>query len=258
MFSRGELRLRCLVYCAKLRRFTTSVIATEFYHPDMSILYRQRQLVYGTIFGVCTFLAGWITIHPLMPAEILSGLPRWKATLWVFLSAHFMSVSGLQIGGLGAAFTDVDLIAQFPTLRGFRALPILFTMLGGLLMVEVVNYTKRLTYLLQNAAALLIGYLGSGVLTFIISDMQPGASLMVFLGVLIAGATVVGSKVTQRLTGNLPILGVTSVGSIVLVGLLVIFGGLTVLQAIGPFIGVSTVGVVFAGGLAWIARNVPT
>ncbi|QIB75736.1 hypothetical protein G3I44_16480 [Halogeometricum borinquense] len=125
-------------------------------------------------------------------------------------------------------------------------------------MIEVVNYTTRFRYLIQNSGSLLIGYLTAGFLAFIVSEAQPGVALIVVFGVVLGGAAYIGGTVTHRLTGDLPVFGVASVGGIVLVGLTIIVGGLTVLRAIGPLVAVSVVGVCFGSVMAWIVRNVPT
>lgn len=219
---------------------------------------RQRQLLYGTVFGLATFLVGWLITYVLTPSDLLTNFPRWKVTLWVFLSAHFVSISGLQLGGLSSAFTQVDLITQIPTLRSLRVVPILLTALGGVMMVEAMNYTTRFKYLIQNSGALLTGYLAAGLLAFVISEAQPGVALIIVLAVLLAGGAYIGGTVTQRFTAGVPVFAVTSLGGVVLIGLLVVLGGLVVLQSIAPLVGVSLVGVTVGAVLAWTARNVPS
>lgn len=219
---------------------------------------RQRQLLYGTAFGVAGFLVGCLITHLVTPAGFLEDMPRWKVTVWVFLSAHFVPISGLQVGGLSAAFTRVDLVSQVPALQTLRVVPVLLTALGGLLVVEAVNYTTRLKHLIQNSGALLMGYLSTGILLFVVSEAQPGVSILLVLAAVLGGCAYLGGVVTQRITGGVPVFAVTSVGGIVAIGLLVVLGGVVVLQAIAPLIGVSVVGVLAGALLAWIARNVPS
>ncbi|MFW6436873.1 MAG: hypothetical protein ACOCYZ_04500 [Halococcoides sp.] len=219
---------------------------------------RQQQLKYGAVFGLATFFVGWAITYVLTPPDLLIDTSRWKVTLWVFLSAHFVSISGLQLGGLSSAFSQVDLIAQEPMLRGLRAVPILLTALGGVMMVEAVNYTTRFKYLIQNSGALLTGYLSAGLLAVVVSGAQPSVAVIIVLAVLLAGGTYIGSTVTNRLTTGLPVFAVTSLGGVVLIGLLVVLGGLVVLQSIAPLIGVSLVGVTIGAVVAWTARNVPS
>jgi hypothetical protein len=82
--------------------------------------------------------------------------------------------------------------------------------------------------------------------------------LIVVLAVLLAGGAYIGGTVTQRFTAGLPVFAVTSLGGVVLIGLLVVLGGLVVLQSIAPLVGVSLVGVTVGAVLAWTARNVPS
>ncbi|WP_430503629.1 hypothetical protein [Haloparvum sp. PAK95] len=218
---------------------------------------RQRQLVYGSIIGASTFLVGWAATYLLTPADLLAEYSRWKVTLWVYLSAHFVKISGIHVGGLGAAFTEVDLIKQLPLLHSLRVLPLLLTVLGGVLVVETVNYTERLWYLLQNSSSLLLGYLGAGLLAFVVSEAQPGVAAIVLVGGVLCSTLFIGATLAQYLTGNLPIFGVVSLGGVIGIGLLVIIGGVAVLQSVGPLLAVATTGTVLGAILAWLARNSP-
>lgn len=219
---------------------------------------RQRQIVYGSAFGATTFLVGWAITVFLTPPDVLAELPRWKSSLWIYLSAHFVSISGLQLVGIGAAFVEVDLLSHFPQLQILRVMPIFLTTIGGLLMIEVVNYTTRFHHLIQNAGSLLIGYLSVGFLAFIVSGAQPGVAMLIVSGAILAAGAYIGGTVTQRLTGAVPVFAVISVGGVVLIGLLILLGGTAIVTAIGPMIAVSTLGVTIAAVLAYVSRNVPT
>jgi len=58
---------------------------------------RKKQQVYGALFGIGTFLVGWGITFFLTPQDLLTDLPRWQVTLWVYLSAHFVKISGLAV-----------------------------------------------------------------------------------------------------------------------------------------------------------------
>jgi len=216
---------------------------------------RQQQLIYGAVFGASAFLAGWAITFLLTPQGLISGVPQWKVTLWVFLSANFVKISGLQVNGFSGAFTQIDLVSQLPALRSLRVVPFLLTALGGIMMVEKINYTTQMKYLIQNSGSLLVGYLTAGLLGFVISGAQPGVAFIMIVAVVVALAAIIGSTLTQNLMRGVPVIGFTSIGGIVAIGLLVILGGVAVIQSFGPLVVVSCIGVSAGAALAWIARN---
>jgi len=219
---------------------------------------RERQLVYGSIYGVATFIVGWLIAYLFTPQSLLTEVPRWKSTLWVYLSAHFVSISGLQVAGVFNAFSEVDLVSQVPALHSLRAVPFLIVALGGVVTDETVGYSTRFWHLIQNSGSVLIGYLSAGLLAFVASEAQPGVSVLIVGGVVLGSAVLIGSTVTQRFTRGIPVFALTSVGGLLLVGLLVVLGGVVVLSSIWPLIGVSVVGAFSGACLSYIVRNAPT
>lgn len=211
---------------------------------------RQRQLTYGLAFGSSAFLAGLLVAILVTPQSVLSGVARWKAATWVFFSAHFMPIQT-------AVFTRVDVIAQVPALQSLRVVPILLTTAGGLATVLAVGYTPRFTHILQNSAAVIVGYVASGVVVFIASGARPGVALIVVGAAVIGAAAYIGATLTQSLTADLPVFAVTSLGGIVAIGLLVLVGGVAVLSAFLPLVGIAGAGAVVAAIVAWVARNGP-
>jgi len=123
------------------------------------------------------------------------------------------------------------------------------------MMVEKINYTTQMKYLIQNSGSLLVGYLTAGLLGFVISGAQPGVAFIMIVAVVVALAAIIGSTLTQNLMRGVPVIGFTSIGGIVAIGLLVILGGVAVIQSFGPLVVVSCIGVSAGAALAWIARN---
>jgi len=178
-------------------------------------------------------------------------------TLLQLASAHYVPVSGVQIGGIGSVFSQVDLVREVPSLRTLRAVPILLTALGGLMMVEAVGYTRRLRHIFENSSWLLLGYLPAGLLIIVLSGAQPGVTFLLVIAAVVASAVTIGAKLGQRLAVGVPVVALTSLGGLAAVGLLVLIGGFAILTVIGPFIGISFAGTALGGLLAWTARNTP-
>jgi hypothetical protein len=216
---------------------------------------RQRLLIYGSVIGATSFLTGCVITYLILPEKILTEFSGWEPVVWVYLNAHFVTISGTQVQGLAGLFQSVDLIESYPGLEALRVVPVLLVIIGGLVMIEVMGYTRRVKYLVQNATSVAIGYAMTGLFGFIISGAQPGVGLIILIGVVVALAAMVGSTITNAITPNLEFFGIVSLGSVIMIGLLVILGGAVVIQAIWPLFAVSLVGGVFAAALSVIARS---
>lgn len=217
---------------------------------------REKQLRYGFLFGFGTFVMGWGITHFFTPASVLPDHSRWQVSLWMYLSAHSVSISNAALGQTGNVFVQTDLV-EASSLEPIRAVPVLITAIGGLLMVQVVGYTRRLRYVLENSFSLLVGYLTTGILAIIISGASPGMTVILVLALVLATAVAVGSVLAKRLTVGIPVVALTSIGGLAAIGLVVFVGGLGLLAIFGPFVLVSTIGVLGGGLFAWTARNVP-
>jgi hypothetical protein len=209
---------------------------------------QDRKRIYGTLVGAAAFLTGYLIVFLLVPEGQISCNIRWKGTAWVWLAAHFITVDPLLRS------VDFSTIAAMPVLR---SIPVLLTVLGGVLMCEIVGWTPKVFHHVQNAVSLLIGYLGAGFVLIALSDARPGVSMILIVAVVGGGALIIGSRVIGGLVG-LSIFAVVSLGAILLIGLFVMFGGIYVAQAVAPMAIVATAGSVGGGVLAYIARHVPT
>ena len=85
---------------------------------------REKQLRYGFLFGVGIFGIGWGISHLLTPASVLPDHSRWQVSLWMYLSAHYVSISNVALGQTGNVFFQTDLV-EASSLEPFRAVPVL-------------------------------------------------------------------------------------------------------------------------------------
>ncbi|MFB6302785.1 MAG: hypothetical protein ABEH78_08000 [Haloferacaceae archaeon] len=217
---------------------------------------RQRQLVYGTLFGAGAFVLGWALTYLFLSPNFLSETPTWQAALLLYINGHFVEITDATVGGIGVG--TVDLITELPNLGHVRALPPLSLILASVLTAEAVGYSSRGRHILQNAASAAIGYVPAVAIGMVVSGARPGISLIVLLGVGLAISTYIGAGIVQKVTGGLPILAITSLGGLAAIGLLTILGGLVVLNAIWPLLAMIALSVIAGGVLMYAVRNAPT
>lgn len=195
---------------------------------------RQRQLFYGGIWGGGAFLTGLLLTYILVPEGF--GLERWRASAWFFLSANRVPIAGVQLSGVSGIGQTADLIATTGRLEALYALPPVLITFAGVLTADSVGYTTRSWYIFQNTLAGSFGYVFVGLAIIVFSGARPTVGLIVILGGLFGGALLVGSQVANSL-GQIPILGVTTIGGLTLIGLAIILGGFTVVAVLAPMIG---------------------
>lgn len=219
---------------------------------------QKRQQLYGFIYGSLAFLLGWAVIYYLTPESVLPEFTRLKATLWVFLSAHSISISGFSLTDSATTSGAVVVSRTTTPVHVFRLFPFIFAGIAALLLSSTVSYTSRFEYVLKNCLHIAIGYVPTALAAFILSDVQPAMTIFIVVGVVVFAAILVGSSIIQGLTGGIPFIGVTSFGAIIAVGLFAIIGGLAVLISIWPLIAIPLTGGLIATALSWTARNVPS
>jgi hypothetical protein len=202
---------------------------------------RKRQLKYGVTSGVFVFGVLWLIAALTMPQEPPGDLPRWKASLWLLLGIHFIEIV-VDTGPFTTGTVDVTQLSEAP-LDWLRIAPPVAVAGASFYAARKISQTRRLTYNLENAATVLVGYLPLLIIAFIISDANPQLETALTLVSIVAVAIYIGSAVLSKLTGRLPFFGVTSLGTILLVGLIAVAVAIEVVLA-------------FAGALAAAAGGV--
>lgn len=220
---------------------------------------RERQTLYGLFWGAAAFIAGWVISFLILPQDPLGlGVPDWKQTAWVFINLNGIPISGSAFDpSFLAAFRLYDTIQTRPELAPLRILPILLTVPAAVLANEGIGYTRRSWYLIQNSAFVVLGYVAAGLATIVITDARPGLSVFLGLFVLVGLGIVVGSMIVRMINKAVPVLALTTLGGILLIGIAVISGIALILQTILPLIILSLVGSEIGGGLLYVTRNLP-
>lgn len=229
---------------------------------------RKRQLKYGVTSGVFVFGVLWLTAALTIPQEPPGGLPRWKASLWLLLGMHFIEIVA-DTGSFTTGAVDVTQLSEAP-LNWLRIAPPVALAGASFYAARQISRTRRLRYNIENAATVLVGYLPLLILAFIISDANPQLETALTIVSIAAVAIYIGSVVLSKLTDRLPFFGVTSLGTIILVGLITLVVGVEVLTTFaggfailggGVLVGALGTYLLRAGSTGhlrgWIARNAP-
>jgi hypothetical protein len=63
----------------------------------------ERRQVYGLLLGYLAFLAGCVVAYVFLWNGVLPEFSRWRVSIWVYLSAHYVQVATTAGGALGSA-----------------------------------------------------------------------------------------------------------------------------------------------------------
>jgi len=215
---------------------------------------RRYQLKYGMLWGAVAFLAGLAATFFVTPPNLLE-VEKWRTAAWLFLNANGIPIAGIRVLGLSGIGSNVNIIEATDQLRALYILPPLLVTLAAVLTGDSLRYTTRPKYVVQNCAGAIAGYVGAALVTILASGARPSIAVVILLGGLLGGGLLIGSSVTNRLTGGLPIFGVTTLGGLTAIGLAVILGGVTIITALTPLLVLSLVGVLTGTVLLLVVRS---
>lgn len=198
------------------------------------------------------FAAGWAISIILIEEGSINSVPRWKSTLWYFLTNHGIPLSTAYNTQSSVGVSSPLLATEEPTF--VRAIPVAATVAAG-------AYTshKKSARSIKNATskALTAGsaYFLVALLAVVLTDIQPELSSLLLIGALIAGAAWLGSSFLGTFTRGIPIIGVASVGTILALGFILIAGSAAIISILWELIAISYVGAA-VGGVAVGAEKV--
>lgn len=216
---------------------------------------KERQKRYGFLLGILAFLAGWGTMYFLAPSLQQEHIPRWLEVTWLYLSAHYVEISGLQLSGLGGIGEQVDFVAYLEIPLA-RAIPPLLLVLVGVLANDIIGYTTDIMHIAKNSASVLTGYGVALLVAYLQSMANPAVALLVTAIVIGFGALYIGSTLVNQV-GGIPFLGITSLGALAVIGLIVMFAGVSLLVDLWPALAVMVVAAAVSTGLMFSARHAP-
>lgn len=215
---------------------------------------RRYQLQYGTLWGATAFLVGFAATFLVTPPDLLD-VEKWRTAAWIFLNANGAPVAGIRVLGLSGIGSNVNLIEATGQLRALYTLPPLLTAFAALLTADSLRYTTRPKYVLQNCSGAIAGYIGAALVTILVSGARPAVAIIILLAGLLGGGLFIGSTVANRLTGGLPVFGVTTLGGLAIIGLAIVLGGIAVITALAPIFAVTIAGTLVATTLILTVRS---
>jgi hypothetical protein len=215
---------------------------------------RRRQLQYGTLWGAIAFFVGVAATYLLIPAGLLN-VERWQAAAWFFLNANGVPIDGSRVLDITTSSININLIERTGRLRALYALPPLLISFAAVLTGDSLPYTTRLGYIVENSVSASAGYVGAALTVILISGARPAVAIVILLGGLLGSGLFIGSTVANRLTGALPLFGVTTLGALALIGLAIIIGGVTVIAAVAPILAVAVGGTAVGAFLLRTVRS---
>lgn len=211
----------------------------------------QRQVYAAILWGVAFFAAGLAITYAVLPEPFIEGVEQWKAVTWIYLNANGVLVSPNL--GLMPTFQEYDILAANSEFWYLKALPPTAAGLTALLTIESVGSTRRLSHLLENGLIGGMGYVAATAGAVIVSDARPGMSILFLLGL----AFVIGIFVFRAISTAIPILAIASLGTVLLLGFVVLVGGVGIIEVFGSTVVIALVAAAAASILVYAARNLP-
>jgi hypothetical protein len=214
--------------------------------------YQQKRLKYALFSGVIAFAAGWAISIILIPETPFAGEPRWKSTLWIYLGAHGIPLSDVHLGGTGFRSEQPVKLVESPSI--FRYIPLAVVACAGAYTTAQIS-TRSIKNTTTNALAAGSAYFLTALVAVVVTNMQPSISLLLIIGGGIAGAVWLGSSFLRAFTHGIPFFGVTSLGTLLGLGFLLIVGGVALLTLLWKLLAISYGGAAIAGILIGTERS---
>lgn len=195
----------------------------------------------------------WWTISPEP-----SDPSRLNRSLWVFLSAHMVSLGPIKSGAVVRNFERLSLVASGSKPAIWHAIPLAASFIGATAMNLAMGRTTRRDYILQNSGVAAVGYIAVALLALTISNAAPSITIAaLILGGGLLALTVGSSLVGQatRRGGGVPVFGITSLGTLALIGGVALIIGFVVVRILLPIALVAGFGAILASGLVYGTRN---
>lgn len=178
--------------------------------------------------------------------------PRWQATLWVFLGAHFISLSTVHIGGLGIDTIQPFEVANAPEILHF--VPVVMVALAAGYTCTQLNST-RIKHNISNAFSAGTGYFLAGLLAMVITDIQPSVTAILSIGLIVGAAIWLGSSFVGFFARGIPFIGIASLGTIAALGILLVMGGIAILSAVDTLVAISFGTAIIVGSMSGVSRR---
>jgi hypothetical protein len=213
----------------------------------------NRRLAYGVVMWATAFVVGlgitWFTL----PVGQANDFEAWRITVWAFLTTNGVTIDP-QTAQLPLYATTA---ADTPSFSSGYAVPVLLVALASVLTARGVSKTEEFRRMLENASPVMFGYVAVGLIAVLESGASPAvaggaaASICVLLGVYI-WSTVFGDLIRR-----VPLVSITSFGSVLLLGLIFLTVDEAIVEAVIPMVVVGAAGTATGVTLLWGVRRAP-
>lgn len=193
-------------------------------------------------------VAWWLLTPEASPTRV-------KRAIWIYLSAHYVSVGPLKVEALLNNIPRLGLVTRGNQPSLWHSVPIFVTGLATAGVNIALGQTRDQNLMLQNGLTVLFGYLPIALITAVWSGATgpAGVLLIVIAGAFLALA--VGSRAVSGAAQGTPIFAVTSLGGLIGIGLVVLLGGWFIVRLLIPVAVLSSAGIVLGVGVVYFARN---
>lgn len=213
----------------------------------------DRQQRAGAMWGALAFGAGvavaWWIIDPGTPPS------RLKRAVWVFLSSHYVTIGPIQVEATVRSLPRLGVVTRGERPVLWHSIPILVGAIGATGINMGLGRTTDPNKILKNSGLLLIGYLPIALIAAVWSGAvgAVGWLLAIIAGAFLALA--VGSRAVGGTTQGTPVLAITSLGGLLIIGLILLLGGLLILEILIPIAALAASGIVLGSGVVYVART---
>lgn len=187
--------------------------------------FQQKRMRMGILSGLLAFCGGWAAVALVAPQAVFDA-PRWQNTLWLFLGANRVT---LQRGMFGQEAIQPIAVANLPAT--VYLLPLVVVGVASAYVCHEIR-TNRVKWNVSNAMAAGTGYFLTALIAMVLSDIRPTITVLLVIALVLGGGLWIGSAVVGAVGRGIPFLGIASLGSVVAVGVLVIFGGIALLSVV--------------------------
>lgn len=217
---------------------------------------RRKELYsYGLIWGILSFITGIGTTLAVLPEKLKAlEVASWKVATWVWLNAHGLPISEQAVSDSPLNTGQLTFIGPNPELHLLRVIPLFLAAITVLMVVNSMNGVKNDSQLLQYSVVGAGGYIFAGLLAIVVSGAQPGIVMIIAIMLVLAAAAYLGGRVAQQLP--IPVFALTSIGGLVGIGLLVLFGAGAVLAIAIPLGKYAVAGALGGAVAVWIGKNI--
>lgn len=152
----------------------------------------------------------------------------------MFLGSHYVDLAVQS----GLSYKTIQPLAISNVPETVRLFPLIAVAAAASYTSSQIK-TRKIKHAISNALGAGMGYFLAGVGAVVLSDMRPEISSLLIIALLVGSSIWAGSAFIRTTTGGLPFIGITSLGTIAAVGILIILGGVAVASALKGLIAIS-------------------